>query len=177
MNDEKIKELFSINFLRLIAERAGFVVTKPSEDYGDDLIIKELKVSLHFGSRQIYTSGKMVGLQAKCTTEKSIRRSKGKFAFDLDAKPFNHLVLRRDTWSLEKLPPLVLVVFVLPENPSDWLSHDAKSGKLTLSGKGYWYLPETNAELTKNQDRERIFLSEENQVDLNFYQEMISLHF
>ena len=102
MNEETIKELLSVNYIRVIAEREGFIVTKVEQDYGDDLFIKEVE---RFASKigfSFLTTGKQIGIQVKCTTEKSIQTTKDGLKFRLKGKNYYHLVERFKKWKSEK---------------------------------------------------------------------------
>jgi len=81
LNEETIKELLSVNFIRVIAEREGFIVTKVEQDYGDDLVIKQVEKMVSSRGFKYFSTGGMIEVQLRCTTEKKIKRLEDKIQY------------------------------------------------------------------------------------------------
>ena len=172
VNEEKIKELLSVSFIRLIAERAGFVATKPSSDYGDDLYVKRLHFTPKFSKLQYFSTGELVGIQVKCVTQSRLAYTAQTIRFDLKEKPYNHLILRMEAWKKGGKIPLILVLVILPDDHTKWLNYDEKDAVLSLSSQAYWYLPDAKAKASPNRSTKRILISRENKINLNFFGEI-----
>lgn len=177
MNEETIKELLSVNFIRVIAEREGFIVTKVEQDYGDDLLVKQVKKLKSDKGFKYFTTGGMFEIQMKCTTENSIKIADNRIKFRLKGRNYYHLVERFNKWKSEKYTPLILIILVLPNEKSKWLSLDLEKGGLTIGGKAYWYLPEDGNTATLNMTQKTISISTENQVSLNTFKQLFKTGF
>lgn len=166
MNEETIKELLSVNFIRVIAEREGFIVTKVEQDYGDDLMVnKVIKLKSKKGFSYL-TSGEQIGIQLKCTTEKSVYLKDEQLQFRLKGRNFHHLSDRKNNWIKKNYVPLILVLLILPSDESKWLNLNVADGGLTIGGKAYWYMPPENTVPTLDKSYKTISISKENQVIL-----------
>lgn len=177
MNEETIKELLSVNFIRVIAERAGFIVTKIGQDYGDDLLIKRVKKSQSRKGFKYFSSGEMFEVQMKCTTETSIKIVDNKLKFRLKGRNYYHLVERFNQWKSDKYTPLILIILILPEDKTKWLSIDLENGGITIGGKAFWYLPQEGALAKVDMTQKTISISEENQVSLNTFKQLFKTGF
>lgn len=94
MNEETIKELLSVNYIRVIAEREGFIVTKVEQDYGDDLVIKQVKKMKSNLGFKYFSTGGMIEVQLKCTTEEKIKRLGSNIQYRLRGRNYYHLIER-----------------------------------------------------------------------------------
>lgn len=178
MNEEAIKEFISINFIRLIAEREGFIVTKPNVDLGDDLMIKQVKHVESNGKLSYYTSGRLIEFQLKCTTEKSIKEKNGFINYSLKTRNYNHLIYRQKDWLTEKYVPLILILIVLENEKRKWLEIDVqKGGGLKIGARAFWYLPTSDATVISEKTQLPISIPAENQVDLNFFTTTFNKYF
>lgn len=127
MNEEKIKELFAVNYIKLIAEYSGYYVTIPGQDYGTDLHIEEI---LRLSTGEYVPSGRMISLQIKCTTEESISKTATHLKYDLSIRNYNLLIRRQFfTHNYNQYCPYILITVVVPENKIDWIS-ELEIGKL-----------------------------------------------
>ncbi len=141
MDDNKVKELISEAFLRLILAKNRFSISKSDTDYGVDLMVNPILTKTRPDGRpSSYPSDKRIDIQLKCTTEKQISHvNSDYFKFKLKVKNYEDLIERRTG-----LIPLMLIVFVLPDDEKEWIEivHD----QLLLKKCGYWYLiQETNS--------------------------------
>lgn len=166
MNKEKIKELFAINYIRLLTEYSGYYVTIPGQDYGTDLHIEEM---LHLTNGSYIPSGKIISLQVKCTTEESIIQTPIFIKYDLAIRNYNLLIQRQYyQHNIHLYSPYILVVVVLPKNKKDWLLESAKEA-LHIRAKAYWFIPPVQAVLSTNKSSKRISIPTDNLVNLNIF--------
>lgn len=177
MNEETIKELLSVNFIRVIAEREGFIVTKVEQDDGDDLMIKKVKKLKSSKGFKYFTTGEMFEIQLKCTTEKSIQTTKDGLKFRLKGRNYYHLVERFQKWKSEKYTPLLLIILVLPNDETNWLTLNTKIGGLTIGGKAFWYLPSETDTASLDITQKTISISSKNQVSLDTFKQLFKTGF
>jgi len=172
MNEEKIKELYGINYVRLLAEYSGFYVTIPGQDYGTDLHIEEMH---HLETGEYIPSGKILSLQVKCTTEESVTNTGDYLKFDLPVRNYNLLIQRQYyTETFRRYSPYILVTVVLPKNKADWIK-EIEIGKTNLNVKAYWYKPSSGNQVSKNKSSKRIKIPLENFVNLELYPKLFKL--
>lgn len=177
MNEETIKELLSVNYIRIIAEREGFIVTKVEQDYGDDILVKEVEKSASKIGFSFLTTGRQIGIQVKCTTEKSITSKEGIIKFRLKGRNYYHLSIRKKKWKENNHIPLILVLLVLPKDESSWLKLNYSEGGLTIGGKAYWYIPPDLPKATLEKSTYTISISKENQLNLGSISELFKFIF
>ena len=119
MTIEKIKEHLSNNFVGILASNRRFLLEKPAEDYGVDYQLKRTYTYVLPGGRERHsTDGRYIDIQLKATTMNSIIDEPDQIKYDLEAKSFNDLVERQKNGTA----PLVLILFVLPEDINDWVN-------------------------------------------------------
>ena len=177
MNEETIKELLSVNFIRVIAEREGFIVTKVNKDFGDDLLIKEVEKSATKSGFSFLTTGRQIGIQVKCTTEKSIKIKKDKLSYRLRGRNYYHLAVRKKKWKENNHIPLLLVLLVLPKDETAWLKLNFLEGGLTIGGKAYWYITPDLPKATLEKSAYTISISKENQLNLGSISQLFEFIF
>lgn len=138
----------------------------PSNDFGVDLLLKQVERYEIRGKQRFVESGKMVGVQLKCTTSKEIHVQSDSLGFDLPVKNYNDLVWRRN--DLKKSHgahiPLLLVLLVLPPDPKQWVTISESLDQLLMAGKAYWLYPHDNMNFSKNRYFQRIFIPLNNQI-------------
>jgi len=172
MNEEKIKELFAVNYIRLIAEYAGFYVTIPGQDYGTDLHIEEM---LNLSTGAYIPSGKIISLQIKCTSEESITRTSTHLKYDLAVRNYNLLIQRQYyTNSFRRYSPYLLITVITPKDKSNWMIEN-NNGELKLKVNAYWYLPNQKSQLSTNKSSKRIEIPLENSINLEIYPKLFNL--
>lgn len=177
MNEETIKELLSINYIRVIAEREGFIVTKVEQDFGDDILIKEVEKSATKVGFSFLTTGRQIGVQVKCTTQKSITSKEEIIKFRLKGRNYYHLSLRKKRWKDNNYIPLILILLVLPIDETEWLNLNFNEGGLTIGGKAYWYIPPDLPKATLEKTSYTISILKENQLNLDSISELFKFIF
>ncbi len=117
------KEMFSIAYVRAVASVVGCNVVKPELD--EDSIDLTLSMIMKTG---IIHSPKL-DLQLKCTSKSSLKD--GDVLYHLHEKNFDEL---KDS---ECLVPRILVVTLVPDDPSDWIEQDHY--RLLMKKCSYWF--------------------------------------
>ncbi len=177
MNEEAIKEFISINFIRLIAEGEGFIVTRPGFDLGEDLMVKQVRKIDAVGKFTYYTSGRMIELQLKCTSDSRMKKRGDFLKFRLKTRNFNNLIFRQEERKTEKIAPLLLIVLTLPVDRKKWLEMDLENGGMRIAGKAFWYLPPIGSEMIFGKSHVNISIPIENQVALDFFSNQFNQYY
>lgn len=131
------KEEFSYAYIRAVATVAGCVcerTTTPLDRLGVDLIITGLKEPPLENFPILYAQVKCTS--RKVTSDRSVR-------YPLSVKNYNELR------GVNRYPPMILIVVVVPEKVEDWLQQTEES--LCLQRCGYW-LSLTGEEPTHNKE-------------------------
>jgi hypothetical protein len=178
MTTEQIKEQLSIHYLGALVARAGHKIAfQHYYDVGVDIMITEVSAIYFNGRFRFSDVGNTLDVQVKCTTEKSIIKDVNKLnervlRYDLRAKNFNDLILRRNLELDRRVKPLLFILVVLPEEKEKWLRlMDEEGGAdkfLQIGGVAYWYYPTNELKFTSNKHRIRIEIPTTNKVNLNF---------
>lgn len=177
MTKEQIKEQLSLHYVGAIISRAGHQTVLPHNDVGIDLVIRETIQYFLNDKKRFMTSGNVIDVQLKCTTENSIERIKDNsgnrfLKYDLEVKNYNDLIIRRQVHINQRFEPLLLILVVLSEKEEDWLrlefDEENQQYKLSMSGVAYWFFPDEKWQLSSNSSRKRITIPVENRVDENF---------
>lgn len=159
-------EEISKSFLETIASRQGYF-NATSRDYGTDLTIR--KANLCPTRRRYLTSGKAIDIQIKAVSERYIRyyadSSKTYIKYDLEVKNYNDLIDRANENGA--FIPLILAVFVMPENNDEWLSLNEE--ELILRKCAFFYQIPTDAIPSENTQTIAIEIPKENKIGLDFY--------
>jgi hypothetical protein len=139
--ENALKELLSRGFVRLVASHSGFIVATDELDFGSDLSLSHVD-AVDDADRVRYTkSGFVIDVQLKATCERNVEVAQDILKYDLRVANYNDLVRRRSG-----LVPLVLVLFVLPDDPATWLA--IAESELTIRRCGYFWRPDdTDAEI------------------------------
>jgi len=157
MTEEQIKEALSNNYIGTLASVEGFKLTKATDTGGVDYSVsRDLVVTNAFGEKRYIQAGNYIDIQLKSTTTKRIIESVDTIQFDLEAKSYNDLIMRRDHGAA----PLILVVFILPQATHDWVEVDEMN--LMLRHRAYWYRPAQEERETSNRSSIRITISKQN---------------
>jgi hypothetical protein len=132
------QEALSRTYVRAIAAQAGVICSEPEQDYGIDMCLRTVRVR---GHRHTDASGQ-VDVQVKSTTQATVTATH--IVYDLEVK--NYEDLREEGENC----PRLLVVFVMPEDESQWLSQSLE--ELVLRHCAYWIslegFPPTHATTT-----------------------------
>jgi len=177
MTEEQIKANLSEHFVGAIAGKAGFKVIKPFDDHGVDLLVKRVKQLVYEGRIRWIDSSEMLAIQMKSTTWKGVTERNGSIVYDLSVKNYNDLIYRKREFDGTNSGhiPLILILFILPEENEDWLKVDTKANFLQMGGRALWYYPEQVELYSSNQSTKRIAFAPEQVVDLNFFDKMFNL--
>lgn len=134
-NLNKFKEHLSQHFVQLLAQAEGYSCVIPNSDTGVDL--KICRVVRYAEGAQIREreTGESLDIQLKTTTEKQVMRSASLIKYKLRRQNYNDLVQRNI--GNQKAVPLMLVLYVLPNDMSAWLQH--RDAQLILEGEAFFY--------------------------------------
>ncbi|WP_071892440.1 DUF4365 domain-containing protein [Hymenobacter sp. PAMC 26628] len=162
MTEEQIKEQLSKGYLHLLASRAGYKSRTHELDHGVDVtIIKVREYIRSNGKKRLLDSGQSIDVQLKCTCEKSVVAGPKFIKYDLEAKSYNDLIDRADDGA-----PLILILMILPDDDSQWLS--IRNHEIALAKCAYWYLPDDNAIYSNNGRTTRISIPRSNALNIDF---------
>lgn len=123
MNMNSKKEQFSVAYVLAVAAVAGYAWYKPSVD--DDSV--DLGLAKKGGGTSVRSP--RLELQLKCSAQPIL--AEPTFAFSLKKKNYDEL--RDDRF----LVPRVLVVVVVPDAATDWLTQNET--ELAMRRCGYWF--------------------------------------
>lgn len=164
MTEEQKKEQLSNRFIGILAANKGFVLDKPDLDLGVDYQLKKTtSYTTPLGKTRYTYDSRYIDLQLKATTENSIINETNSIKYDLEAKSFNDLVERKTNGTA----PLVLILFVLPNDPNNWVEID--QDEIKLRKNAYWFTPENGTLPTSNNSRIRIEIPKTNLLDLDCF--------
>jgi hypothetical protein len=163
MTEADIMEQLSKRYIEIIANRKGYFVLS-GKDYGTDLhIAKAVKYGESFCE-----TGRQVHIQVKSVIETSehLFETTDKIKYDLRGKNYNDLVFRIKENSYI---PLILILFIFPNNPENWLQ--VTKEHLILSKCAYWYYPEekTGLEYINPKSTKRIEIPKSNLILMDFF--------
>lgn len=166
--ENALKELLSRGFLRLVASHSGFIVGSDELDFGTDLSLSHVHAYDEPNDRVRYAkSGFTIEVQLKATCERHISWDNGTLKYDLKATNYNDLVRRQ-----AGLIPLVLVLFVLPDDPTSWLA--VADSEVTLRRSGYVWRPEPGAVMVENSSTKRIEIPVTNRLSESSFEALRS---
>jgi hypothetical protein len=86
----------------------------------------------------------------------------------LDANNYNDLIVRKNTCN----NPLILILFILPENRNEWLN--ISNEELILRKCAYWYLPDEAAEITLNSSSKTIEINLGNLISIENFKSIFN---
>jgi hypothetical protein len=153
------KELLSKGFLRVVANRAGFITGGDELDFGVDMQLRHVEF-IETGDRIEYrASGFAVDLQVKATCAHNVTITEQEVLYDLSVTAYNDLVRRV---SGSHTIPLVLALFVLPDETTDWLS--IADAELVIRRCAFLWRPEQGTAQSTNQHTHRVRIPIANRV-------------
>jgi len=172
MTDTVIMEELSKSYLETIANRAGYT-NSVSRDYGHDLTIR--KANLCPTRKRYLTSGKAIDIQIKAVSERYVRHyddnTKTFIKYDLEVKNYNDLIERAAENGA--IIPLILAVFIMPENKNEWV--ELLPEQLILKKCAFWYKIPNDRTLSNNESTVTIEIPKTNKISLDFYREQFSI--
>jgi hypothetical protein len=161
--ENALKELLSRGFLRLVASHSGFIVGSDELDFGTDLSLSHVEGYDLDDDRVRYAkSGFAIDVQLKATCERQVEVAEGMLRYDLKAANYNDLVRRQDGNI-----PLVLVLFVLPNDRDTWLG--LGDSELTLRRCGYYWRPSPGDVQVDNAATKRITIPLANRLGVSTF--------
>lgn len=159
MTLQDIMEELSTKSIEIIANGKGYYDFS-GKDYGTDLhITYAVKDNGRFRK-----SGRMIDIQLKSVLETNIIDTGETIKYKLEVKNYNDLIRRKNE---DNYIPLILILFIFPNDPKDWLQVDSE--KLTLRKCAYWYYPAINLKLTTNLSKKMIEISKSNLITVDFF--------
>lgn len=165
----EIKQKLSRRYVEALASRAGYDIAKSESDFGNDLHIEEVGIRYRPQKRYL-ASGRRIFLQLKSTTQKSISIKSGHVIYKLESKNYNDLIDNKKKLAT----PMVLILFILPNNKGNWLTHDVS--QLILRKCAYWFIPSSNKR-TKNKAKITIKIPTSNFITLDFFSNYIKTYY
>src|SRR5262245_57982016 len=118
------QEALCRTYVRAVAAQAGLIGCQPEPDFGIDLCLR----SIALVNNRRRDSGVQIDLQLKSTARAAIKGAE--VLYDLEVEAYNDL-------RAENCPcPRILVVFVMPEDETQWLEQSAE--QLVLRHCAYW---------------------------------------
>lgn len=166
MNEEKIKELLSHGYVRLLANRNGYICHTPQADYGVDLTIGEIKQTGRTTGSRFLETGRLLSIQLKSTCESSVSLRNGFLHYDLESKTHNDLI---DRWSSPSAAPMWLVLLVLPDDKAEWVR--LNEAELSVRRLAYYWRPPDGASRTANSRTVRIAIPCTQTLGMSFFQD------
>jgi Domain of unknown function (DUF4365) len=127
LTDQHIAEALSRAYVRAIAGRAGLNLAIREYDYGVDGSFDEVVVRQN---RRV-ESGFSLSFQLKASIQWQL--DSAQVVYDLEAKTYNDLILRR---SMRAATPCILIFLALPVDSAQWLI--CEEAELRLQGTCYW---------------------------------------
>lgn len=164
MIKEHIKEQLSNNFIGLIASKLGYTIGKDNLDYGVDITLKKIVYRKSGNNKKRYsTPGYYMDLQLKSTTLSKIKEKNNVIKYALDVDNYNDLVDRFE--DSERKTPLILILFVLPDDDNMWI--DVTDKELILRKCAYWYMPNKKVKHSENSSSITIEIPISNRLEIN----------
>lgn len=127
LTEPHIIESLSRAYVRALAGKAGLNLSVREYDYGVDGNFDEITIR----DKRRVESGFSLSFQLKASTQ--WQRDDNTVIYDLEAKTYNDLVLRRN---FRMAVPCILILFALPPDPSQWLIYNEE--EMRLRGSCYW---------------------------------------
>ena len=167
-------EHISRDFILTLAHNKGYYNSE-TIDYGTDLMIRRamLPRSTTSGGRRYLSSGKAIDIQLKAVHEKYIRRDINNIKYSFEVKNYNDLIIRANEGGT--CIPLVLILFVLPNNESDWV--ECQPNELKTRKEAYWYQVPQSVPLSSNTSKITIEIPLSNKVDIDLFPYLFSILF
>ena len=127
LTEQHIIESLSRAYVRALAGKAGLNLSIREYDYGVDGNFDEITIR----DKRRVESGFSLSFQLKAST--LWQRDDNTVIYDLEAKTYNDLVLRRN---FRMAVPCILILFAIPPDSSQWLIYNEEETR--LRGSCYW---------------------------------------
>ena len=155
-------EELSKDYIMAIAHSIGYFNSE-SRDYGTDLTIR--KVIKANGRSRYITSGRMIDFQVKAVTHRFFTETENEIKYDLEVKNYADLIDRFEEKGA--LVPLILIVFIMPDNKDDRLRLEPH--RLVLQRCAYWYRVNASSLRSENRSKIRITIPKTNLITSTFF--------
>lgn len=165
-------EEMSRNFILTIAHNRGFFPYN-GRDYGTDMQIRKSNRRINNGRSRYLSSGKGIDIQLKSVLERNVVYSEGAVKFKLEAKNYNDLVERANENG--SFIPLVLVVYIIPDDEDTWI--ECCDLGTVMKKEGYWYILPQDSSATTNTSSFTIEIPIENKIDEELFPNLWSTLF
>jgi Domain of unknown function (DUF4365) len=160
LTEPHIIESLSRAYVRALAGKAGLNLSIREYDYGVDGNFDEITIR----EKRRVESGFSLSFQLKAST--LWQRDDNTVIYDLEAKTYNDLVLRRN---FRMAVPCILILFALPPDSSQWLIYNEE--EMRLRGSCYWdYL---SGAPTENRQSVRIRIPRQQRLTSESLQDLI----
>ena len=160
MDENTLKERISECFIKLLAHRIWYIADKPSDDRWVDMTISKTWIRIDWNKRRFCTTGHSIDVQLKATTENGIIDSDEHISYDLEVKNYNDMIMRK----AESAPnPLILVLFILPNDPTTRINFLENNDGIQLKKCGYRYYPEDSV-YSNTSSTKRISIDKNNKL-------------
>jgi len=160
---DKMEEL-SIGFMKIVANSTGYF-NMTGRDYGTDMHIRFARGRSTKSGCRFMTSGRGLDLQLKAVHKKYTKESENEVSYALEVKNYNDLVDRAN--ELGMINPLVLIVFIFPDDENEWINLQAEN--LVMKGCAYYYMIPQGAQESENSSNVTIKIPRTNIVDKNIF--------
>ena len=177
MTTQQIKEQLSFHYVGAIAAVSGHKFFQPDSDHGVDLLIAETRrFHLSTGKTEISDTGRLIAVQLKCTTRKSVEYTTDAagmpvIKYSLRGKDYRNLVRNIDSGAF---PLLFILVILESDVQGDWLKVlDGTKGNpsgLLIDAAAYWFYPQRNQIGETDVYNKRISIPVANRVDAGFFE-------
>lgn len=178
MTQENVKEKLAIYHFSLLAASQYCKTFHHDWDDGVDLGIDKSLSFPENGKTTHRSLGRLVELQFKTTTVERVQFGEKTLKFDLDASTFNKLCHRKEDRALSsRHVPLLLILCVLPAEASEWVKMDKEKGLTMAAARFFWFVPADSSQLSQRKSWQRIHVPMENEIGLNFFDDVFTLLF
>lgn len=157
-------EELSIGFMKIVANSTGYF-NMTGRDYGTDMHIRFARGRSTRSGDRYMTSGRGIDLQLKAVHKKYTTQSETEVSYALEVKNYNDLIDRAN--ELGMVNPLVLIVFIFPDDHDQWVNLQVEN--LVMGGCAYYYTVPQGAKESENSSNITIKIPRENIVDKNIF--------
>jgi Domain of unknown function (DUF4365) len=167
---DKMEEL-SVGFVEAVANSQGYFSMK-GRDYGTDMHLRKAiaRSKPGRGGCRYLTCQKQVDIQVKSTCERSVTYTATHLSYNLRVENYNDLVERANEPVV--LIPLILVLFVFPDDENDWLHLD--HNELRVRKCAYWYNVPQGTLQSLNENTQAIHIPMSNIVTTTLFDTLFS---
>jgi len=160
-----MEEQLSRRYVEALANRCGYIASKPDQDFGVDLNVQHVERVDRCGRNARYlNSGFALDLQLKATKNVVFRNDS--FVYGLETKNYEDIRRRQFKGGV----PIILVVFVLPKDQQDWLT--LSKDEMILRKCGYFHIVDGNEK--RRRRHVKLVVKESNSLSMSFFDDVRS---